>query len=202
MMYVEVVSRPDGRLTAIISQPGGSIGVFETQTLLDLPSGANLWESAAAYLRLDDLNTAFENIAFSPDGKMFAVINDDHSGQTHRYSVHLWDTTTVRELEVLKNLPSDSRLTSLAFSPDSRLLAVGGCTRNLYEKCEEGAIWLIDMSNFTILSRLEGHSEDVNVLVFSPDGILLLSGSGNLHVYVPAYANTDNHVHVWGVPSK
>jgi WD40 repeat protein len=63
--------------------------------------------------------------------------------------------------------------TGLAFSPDDKLLAVGGW--------DKGRIYLLDWPTMRIVAQWEGHGS-VNAqygLVFSPDGTKLYSGSGD-----------------------
>jgi WD40 repeat protein len=68
--------------------------------------------------------------------------------------------------------------TSLAYSPDGQLLAVG--FRN-------GYIGLYRVDSGALVTTLAGHTDDVNKIKFSPDGHLLASGSA------------DGTVRLWGV---
>jgi len=96
-----VIFSPDGRLFALRDQLG-------KVTLWDVESGKVL-------------RTLFSTgkILFSPDGRLLVS-----EGVDEGHTITLWD---VARGQVLKTLPeSGYNVASLAFSPDSKLLAVGG----------------------------------------------------------------------------
>jgi RNA polymerase sigma factor (sigma-70 family) len=93
-------------------------------------------------------------VALTPDGKTLAA---GDNGQ-----IFLWETATGKEKRRLTFLAY-----SLAFSPDGKVLAVGG---------REGPIGLWDAATGKELHRLRGHPGQVNSLAFSSDGKRLLSG--------------------------
>jgi WD40 repeat protein len=68
-------------------------------------------------------------------------------------------------------------VSSVAFSPDGRLLASGSWD-------ERVKIW--EVASGRLLHTLSGHSSFVSSVAFSPDGRLLASGS------------RDNTVKIWG----
>ena len=59
-------------------------------------------------------------------------------------------------------------ITSLAFSPDGKILACAG---------SNGAIALLDMSTLQVKKSFSGHATSVNSVAFSSDGQILASGS-------------------------
>ncbi len=69
-------------------------------------------------------------------------------------------------------------VTSLAFSPDGTLLALG---------LDDYTVRLLDVSGGEV-TRLEGHTGPVQAVAFSGDGTLLYS------------AGEDGTVRVWGIP--
>lgn len=112
--------------------------------------------------------------AFSPDGKLFALVWDSLGHGDGE--VQLWDTTTYRRQAVWKQ----PALTCLAFSPDSKHLAVGDWNNCIH-------IWEIARKQKS--SPLRGHTEPVWHLAFSPDGKTLAS------------ANQDQTIRLWDVAS-
>ncbi len=64
----------------------------------------------------------------------------------------------------------EGEATSVAFSPDGRLLATGS---------QDGAVRLWDVATGAEIRRLSGHTAEVNAVAFSPDGSLVASASGD-----------------------
>lgn len=58
---------------------------------------------------------------------------------------------------------------SIAYSPDSRRIAVGGSI----------GVWIYDARNGKEIALLRGHTEPVYSAVYSPDGTMIVSGSGD-----------------------
>jgi WD40 repeat protein len=98
------------------------------------------------------------NIAFSPDGTILA--------SSEGSNVTLWDVTSGRELHTLSGQTDE--VTSLAFSPDGVLLALG---------LDYSMIELWDVASGSEVDTLIGPNENESVgqLVFSTDGTLLIS---------------------------
>jgi WD40 repeat protein len=125
-------------------------------------------------------------LLFSPDGKLLAG-----SARPLDSPVSIWETATGRLLRTLSmdrevkeinrdqitdmNAPSLARdfrsnLRSVAFSPDSKLMASGTWW---------GEINLWDIATGDVLKTLGRHRKTVNCVAFSPDGKLLASGSSD-----------------------
>ena len=110
-------------------------------------------------------------MACSPDGRTIAAaslwVRD--SGQVWPSRLVLWDIPGNRQGADLGMFGEDT-LDSLAFSPDSRLLAAGFAS---------GTIRFWEMTTPTPSRSLEGHRGKVQALAFTPDGKTLLSGGGD-----------------------
>jgi len=76
-------------------------------------------------------------------------------------------------------LPSRGNIQAIAFSPDSKILALG--------RRSEVILW--DAASRKVVASLKGHTDEVRCVTFSPDGKLLASGS------------SDSTVRLWELPS-
>ena len=114
-----------------------------------------------------DCHGFVNGVAFSPDGKLLA-------SHTFENVLRVWDVRTNRELIVLNGYGSFHG--ALAFSPDSKLLAVPRRDPNPPTVTLWEASALREGRGDTPAFELTGHSEQVNAVVFSPDGSILASG--------------------------
>ncbi len=112
----------------------------------------------------------------SPDGRWIAQFPSQSRSDQPR--VELLDAANYQVLRSL-DFASDQHLLNLAFSPGSDLLAVSKA---------DGAIFLVDVSQFKVVQTLQGAQGRTERLVFSPDGRWLVSGG------------TDGVIRFWGVP--
>ncbi|HEY2343401.1 MAG TPA: c-type cytochrome domain-containing protein [Chthoniobacteraceae bacterium] len=103
-------------------------------------------------------------LAFSPDGSELAV-----SGY---YEVTIWKIADGSLVRRLGGLPE--RITSLAWSPERNLLAVGGGTPNQW-----GGVALVDPSGATPPRYLCDLSETALCVVFNSGGTLLAASGGD-----------------------
>ncbi|HLN28697.1 MAG TPA: sigma-70 family RNA polymerase sigma factor [Gemmataceae bacterium] len=176
-------------------QPGGRSSIF---SLAFSPDSRSLIASSGTHLRLLgwDLATGKEralpgkhdgglNCArFSPDGRSVAVASMGGS-------VYLWEMATGQGRLVVKDA---GYTTTLAFSPDGRCLALGNdgshslwtSEKNLVSSGFENRtqVRLLDLTNSKIIHTFKGHAGPTDVLVFSPDGMSLASGSRDTTVLV------------------
>jgi WD40 repeat protein len=104
--------------------------------------------------------SAPHDLQFSPDGRMLAA------GSWFR--LNLWDVAS----GALRSIPTEHNglLTSLAFSPDGRLIATLG-------RQTDSAIRVLDTIDFRVVHRYQAHDLCGAVIRFSSDGHMLASAS-------------------------
>ena len=115
-------------------------------------------------------------LAFSPDNRLLATI----SGEDEK--IKLWDIEHISEPLTFEE-DNGQHISSMAFNPNGSLLASASV---------DGMVKLWDIQKRNKVATLSGHSDEVNAVAFSPDGKVVVSGSG---VYWPGY-RTDLFVHV------
>ena len=93
------------------------------------------------------------HIAFSPDGKTLASAD--------RLGVSLWEGVANTRTA------GNHRAFSIAFSPDSKILATGSYDNTIY-------LWTDDIA---LPRSLEGHTDWVTSVAFNPNGEIIASGS-------------------------
>jgi WD40 repeat protein/serine/threonine protein kinase len=139
----------------------------------------SFWLDAEGAGRLRDLTTSQERIldlnlkqiaqvAFSPDGRLFAAVSRLGTGC-------LWETAAARKAATLHGFLQG--MNSVTFSPDGKRLAIGGDGNE--------AIKLWHVEGLQELLTLEGQGSTFNSVAFSPDGNVLAAsnGQGILHIW-------------------
>jgi WD40 repeat protein len=137
---------PDGKVLIT----GGSGGALNRWEVANLPGGGR---------GLHQLSPAGA-IAFSPDGRLFATANGNHTvglfaAEGDQVALLKGHTDTVR---------------AVAFSPDSRWVASGSWDKTV-------RIW--EVATHRLVSSIAAQQEPVNAVAFSPDGKLLATGTGD-----------------------
>ena len=97
-----------------------------------------------------------EDIAYSPDGKLFAVAGSA--------GIWLYNAKSLTELGLLQG--DTGEVTSIAFSPDGEMIASGGVDRSV-------RLW--DVTEGMEITAFQEHTDSVTSVAFSPDGGILAS---------------------------
>jgi WD40 repeat protein len=154
-----VAVAPDGRLIATGAWDG-AVRLWEAETGKELA----LWQTPAGAPPRGAFDTGsgrIKQVRFAPDGKRLVVVREDEA-------VLLWDVAAKKE-------GGKWRGQCAAFSPDGKLLAVGGRGTTVAD-ANRGVIRLYDLGTGKELGELRGHATPVVDLLFSPDGRTLASG--------------------------
>lgn len=157
---------PDGRKLITCACPKGGLQTIfklnirdsETGKVLSTMKGQDYWTNCSA---------------FSHDGARVAT-----GSETIDDVARVWETETGTELFAFGG--NGGSVWSVCFSPDDRMLAIGG---------QDGNIRLQDLTTGNEVRTLKGLSRVVTSVSFSPDGKWLLAGS------------QDNTVRMWDVDS-
>jgi WD40 repeat protein len=130
-------------------------------------------------------------LAFSPDGKTIATASDAEDDP-----IRLWDAATGKETRALRWMKKGgakgegrafvTRVTSLEFSPDGKLLAAAGnvvtypyAEPQKIDREYAGTIHLWDVAAGKVAQTLTAGKTDIGHASFSPDGRFIVSGSGD-----------------------
>lgn len=145
-------------------------------------SAATLWDARTGK-KIGVVGPKEANGWFSPDGT-FLLTGGGKSALT------LWNAKTGAKLREL--LAPETHVYSIAFSPDSRTLAItpGGAA-----PVREFPIRLFHLPGGEEMAVCSGHAQAVTGLAFSPDGRRLASASGNI------YRPNSGEVRLWDVAS-
>ncbi len=104
-------------------------------------------------------------IRFSDDGRYVVSGAWDAKGTKKPHEIKVWEAATGRNLYTLTG---EGMLFNAAFSPDTRIVAVGG---------ENGLLSFIDWSGSGKVIKLPGQSSHISALAFNKDGSLFAAAS-------------------------
>lgn len=154
--------------------------------------GGWIWDSLAAtvgggfptdpILRIEgEMHTAIvRRLAIDPANQHLYSVSDDKT-------LRRWDLATGKLQKIFRvpiGLGSDGKLFALAISPDGRIAAVGGWTGWDWDRT--ACIYLLDLNQGRMISRIVGVSNIINRLVFSPDGrylVAMLASRNGMRVF-------------------
>ncbi len=131
------------------------------------------------------------SVAFSPNDRWALA-----GGSSQNAFIRLWDLSTEDThsptYRIGRSIGMHSgAVNTVAFSPDSRLVASGS---------DDKRIHIINADNGYVLRYIQGHQMGVTSVAFSPDGKFLLSASGCLHSKM-AKDPPDYTLRLWDIAS-
>lgn len=151
-------------------------------------SGLKIWDARSGALlhNLTQHSQAIVDLAFSHDGKLLVTTSDDKT-------IKLWH---MPEARLVRNLAVPEHIQAVAFSPDDRYLLTGGRDKPMigeflqnifgnskFNKGVSARLW--DVASGKLLQTYRHHSNDVNDVSYSPNGLTI------------ALASEDNTVELW-----
>ena len=148
--FGQLTLAPDGRTVAWVNLRPNEAALY----LHDLETGKDLHT-----IPLPAPQRSMYNLAFSPDGRVLA-------GRGNDAVIRLWDRRTGKVTAEFSSTPKGTTGNVLGYSPDSRLLSIGGTEVRLVETATG-----LERLRFTTPRR------GAQSATFSPDGRLIVQGN-------------------------
>jgi WD40 repeat protein len=142
---------------------------------------ARIWDTTTRHevRQLSSHTGPVRSVAFSPDGKQIVTAGCDRTdptGACQEDSVRIWDAATERTVRTLTG--HTGGISSAAYSPDGKQVVTAGCGRTDQRRvCQEGSARIWDAATGEELHTLTGHTDQVNVAVYSPNGKQIVTAS-------------------------
>jgi WD40 repeat protein len=149
----------DGKTLAFMHGATDEDGARRGISLMEVPSGKRIRQ----WLTPDNTTACY--FQFAGDVLLAALVTGAQD-EPATGLVRWWDTRSGRPIR--QRLFGEERVGSIAFSPDGRMLALGG---------KDGTVRLWDTFAAGERRTFRGHQNVVNSLAFSADGRMLASGS-------------------------
>jgi len=118
---------------------------------------------------------ACSNLAFSPDGKMLAVVARNPNGPDH---VELLDSRSGNILSTLRK--HTGSIHALAFAPDSKTLITCGSTLLTARGWNRGELKLWDVETRRVRLQRDRPDETLAAAAFTHNGTMLVTGGGSI----------------------
>jgi len=169
---------PDGRMIAVASASNRNFGRSGAIRLIDL-SDLHVVRTIA-YTGSSPLA-----LAFSPDSSSLAVGSyscsepDDQGGCAVRQAImEVWDVRSGRAApSSLPELPSNTQILSVSYSPDGSMLAAGGADFN--RNIALVYVWDLNRAGAPVhFDMCDRQCNETNQVLFSPDGSRIIAGDG------------------------
>lgn len=174
---VHTLSKHSWEVRTVAISPDGKIlasGATDHQIMIwDLQTGNRLNPSESL---LGDV----DSIAFSPDGETFVSAGWASKSKRNK-EIFLWDLRTMKKLRhFCGNCGHFGSVSSVAISPDGKILATGGGDKTI-------KLW--NLQTGEILNTLPGHTSFVDSVAISPNGRILATSS------------RDRTIKLWNLPT-